>query len=58
MEGIIFVERHKSGQSYPFLNERAVKILGKFFGEKLHKWKICATFAPVKPTHGGISSAG
>ena len=21
MEGIIFVERHKSGQSYPFLNE-------------------------------------
>ena len=23
--GFIFVARHKSGQSYPFLNERAVK---------------------------------
>ncbi|MBS7372562.1 MAG: hypothetical protein KIG57_00570, partial [Muribaculaceae bacterium] len=24
MAGFIFVARHKSGQSYPFLNERAV----------------------------------
>ena len=28
--GFIFVARHKSGQSYPFLNERAVGIWNYF----------------------------